>query len=67
MVHSDLLIFDNVIRITMKIPSIRIFLSKGSLNGKNRIAEVHPTFLSILTFGGRAVGSLSASQAADPR
>ena len=32
MVHSDLFIFDNVIRITLKVPSIRILLSIGSLN-----------------------------------
>ena len=34
MEHSDVFIFDNVIRITLKIPSIRIVLSIGSLNDK---------------------------------
>ena len=42
MVHSDLFIFDNVIRITLKIPSIRILLSIGNLNGKNRLSEGYP-------------------------
>ena len=32
--HSDLFIFDNVIHILLKVPSIRISLSMGSLNGK---------------------------------
>ena len=30
MVHSDIFIFDNVIRITLKVPSIRIILSIGN-------------------------------------
>ena len=34
-VHSDLFIFNNVIHILLKVPSIRIFLSMGSLNGHN--------------------------------
>ena len=46
MVHSDILIFYSVIRITLKVPSIRILLSIGSLNGKNRLSEGHPRFLS---------------------
>ena len=35
MVHSDLFIFDNVIYIssTLRVPSIRMFLSIGRLNG----------------------------------
>ena len=44
MVHSDLFIFDNVIPITLKVPLIRIIMSIGSLNGKNRISEGHPIF-----------------------
>ena len=44
MVHSDLFIFDNVICITLKVPSIRILLSIGSLNGKNRFPEGQPRF-----------------------
>ena len=50
MVHSDLLIFDNEIRITLKVSSIRIFFSIGSLNGKNRLSEGHPRFLSNFPF-----------------
>ena len=51
MVHTDLLIFDNVnIHIILKVPSIRIVLSIGSLNGKNRLSEGHPIFLSIILF-----------------
>ena len=50
MVHSDFFIFDKVIRITVKVPSIRIALSVGSLNGKNCHSEGHPRFLSIFTF-----------------
>ena len=34
-VHSDCFIFDKVKCITVKVPSIRIALSIGSLNGKN--------------------------------
>ena len=50
MVHSDCFIFDKVIRITVKVPSIRIALSIGSLNGKNCLSEGHPRFLSIFPF-----------------
>ena len=46
MVHSDLFIFIDLILITLKVPSIRIVLSIGSLNGKNRLSEGHPRFLS---------------------
>ena len=45
MVHSGLFMFDNVIRITLKVLSIRILLSIGSLNGKHRLSEGHPRFL----------------------
>ena len=48
MVDSDCSIFYKVIRITVKVPSIRIALSIGSLNGKNCVSEGHPRFLSIL-------------------
>ena len=47
MVNSDCFIFDKVIRITVKVPSIRIALSIGSLNGKKCLSEGHPRFLSI--------------------
>ena len=49
-VHSDLFIFDDVIRITLKVPSIRIVLSIGSLNDKNRLSEGHPSVVSIFPF-----------------
>ena len=45
MVHSGLCIFHNVIRITLKAPSIRILLTIGSLNGENLLSEGHPRFL----------------------
>ena len=48
MIH--LFIFDNVIRITPKELSIRIFLTIGILNDKNRLSEGDPRFLSILPF-----------------
>ena len=50
MVHSDCFIFNKVIHITVKVPSIRIALSIGSLNGKNCLSEGHPRFLSIFPF-----------------
>ena len=50
MVHSDLFIFDNEIRITLKVPSIRIILSIGRLNDKNRLSQGHPRFLSNFPF-----------------
>ena len=50
MVHSDRFIFDKVIRISVKIPSIRIVLSIGSLNGKKWLSEGHPRFLSIFPY-----------------
>ena len=50
MIHSDCFIFDKVIRINVKVPSIRIALSIGSLNGKNCLSEGHPRFLSIFLF-----------------
>ena len=43
-------LFDNVICITLKVPSIRIFLSIESLNGKSPLSEGHPRFLSIFPF-----------------
>ena len=50
MVHSEFSIFDKVIRTTVKVPSIRIALSIGSLNGKNCLSEDHPRFVSIFPF-----------------
>ena len=45
MVHSDLFSFDNVIRITLKVPSIKILLSVESLNCKNRLSDGQPRFI----------------------
>ena len=50
LVHSDCFIFDKVLRITVKVPSIRIALSIGSLYGKNCLSEGHPRFLSVFPF-----------------
>ena len=61
MVHSDLFIFDNVIRITLKVPSIRILLSIGSLNGKNRLSEGHPIVLSNFPFVNLQIKSMGES------
>ena len=47
MVHSDCFIFGKVIRITVKVPSIKIALSIGSLDGKTCLSKGHPRFLSI--------------------
>ena len=48
MVHSDFCIFEDVIRISLKVPSIRFVLSKESLTGKNRLSEGHLNILSTL-------------------
>ena len=48
MVHGDLFIFDDILRISLKIPSIRIAMSIGS--GKNRLSEGHLRSLSALPF-----------------
>ena len=58
MVHSDLFIFDDVIRILFKVPSIRIVLSIGSFTGKNRLSEGHFRFLSILPFVNLQIKSI---------
>ena len=50
MVDSDLFIFDNEIRITLKVPSIRIILSIGRLNDKTRLSQGHLRFLSNFPF-----------------
>ena len=50
MVRSDSLIFDNAIRFTLKVSSVRILLSIGSLNGKNRFPEGHPNFFFYIKF-----------------
>ena len=58
MVHSDLFIFDNDIRITLKVPSVRIFLSIENLNGKNRLSTGHPRFLSMFPPLNRQIESV---------
>ena len=50
MVHGDLLIFDNVIRISLKVSSTRILLYIGRLNDKNRLLEGQPRFVSNFPF-----------------
>ena len=47
MVRSEFFIFDKVIRITVKVSSVKIALSIGCLNDKNCLSEGHPIFLSI--------------------
>ena len=62
MVHSDFFIFDNVIRITLKMPSIEILLPIGSLNGKNRLSEGPPIFfLSNFPFVNLQITSIGES------
>ena len=61
MVHSDLFIFDNVICITLKVPSIRILLSIQSLNGKNRLLAGHPELLSNFPFVDLQIKSIVES------
>ena len=62
-VHSDLFIFDklNVIRITLKVPSIRNILSIGSVNGKNRLSKGHPRFILIFPSVNRQIKSVVRS------
>ena len=48
--HSDCFIFDKVIHISVKAPSITFALSIGSLNGKNCLSKGPPRFLSIFPF-----------------
>ena len=58
MAHSEFFIFDKVIRITVKVPSIRIALYIGSLNDKNCLWEGHPRFLSIFPFVNLRIKSI---------
>ena len=53
--------FDNVIRIILQVPSIRIILSIGSINGKIRLSEVHPRFLSNVPFVNLQIKSMVES------
>ena len=61
MVHRDFYNIDNVIRFTLKVPSIRIFLSIGSLYGKNFLSEGHPRFLSNFPFVNLQIDSIVES------
>ena len=58
---NDLFIFYNIIRITLKVSLIRIILSIGSLNGKNRLSEGHPRFLSNFPFVNLQIKSIVES------
>ena len=52
---------ENVIRVSLKVPSITIVLSMGSLNGKNRLSEVHLRFLSNFPFVNLQIKSIVES------
>ena len=58
MVHSECIIFDKVIRITVKVPSIRNALSIGSLNGKKCLSDGNPRFVSIFSFVNLRIKSI---------
>ena len=60
-VHGDLLILNIVIRITLKVSSIRIHLPIGSLNGTNRLSEVTPYLLSNFPFVNLQIKSIVES------
>ena len=53
--------FDNVISISLKVPSITIVLSMGSCNGKNRLSEGHLRFLSKFPFVNLQIRSIVES------
>ena len=58
MVHSDLFIFANVIRIFMKVPSIRILLYIEGFKGENRLLESQPRYLSNCLFAYLQIKSI---------
>ena len=58
MIHSDLFIFANVIRISMKVPSINIILYIGRLKGENRPTESQPRYLSNFLFTNLQIKSI---------
>ena len=60
-VHNDIFIFDNVISISLKVPSITIVFSMGSSNGKNRLSEGHLRFLSKFPFVNLQIKSIVES------
>ena len=60
-VHNDIFIFDNIIRISLNVPSITIVFSMGSLNGKNRLSEGHLRFLSKFQFVNLQIKSIVES------
>lgn len=49
-VQSDLFGFHKVIRTNLRVRSIKIFSSIGSVNDKNRLSECHPKVLLIFPF-----------------
>ena len=60
-VHNDIFIFDNVISISLKVPSITIVFSMGSSNGKNCLSEGHLRFLSKFPFVNLQIKSIVES------
>ena len=60
-VHNNIFIFDNVISISLKVPSITIVCSMGSSNGKNRLSERHLRFFSKFSFVNLKIKSIVES------
>ena len=60
-INNDVFIVDNVISISLKVPSITIVLSMGSLNGKKCLSEGHLRFLSNFPFVNLQIKSIVES------
>ena len=60
-VHNDIFIFDIVISIFLKVPSITIVLFMGSKNVKNRLSEGHLRVLSHFPFVNLQIKSVVES------
>ena len=60
-VHNDIFIFDNVISISLKVPSITKVFSMGSSNDKNRLSGGHLRFLSKFPFVNLQIKSIVES------
>ena len=60
-VHNDIFIFDNVMSISLRVPSITIVLSMGNKNCKNRLSEGYQRFLSNFPFVNLQIKSIVAS------
>ena len=56
--RREILIFDEVIRIPVKVPSIGIASSIGTLNGKICLSDYHHRFLSICPFVNLRIKSI---------